>query len=214
MSPSTRKSKRRPLQDAKKTPRLYIDPSEFYLMRRRAFLSTQEAAAYLDVSHRTILNWEKGRSPIPFMALKVLKMKAGYVLSGEHFAEWFVRDDTLWSPEGRAFKPHELRYIANYFWMARQWLAERAKERKCQNQKPNAAITASAAASVVSPALSPDRHLPQAGTLRHGDFAGTLTTFGAEPRRDMPQKIDDRIRLQEKPKGFDAFLAKLLEFET
>lgn len=43
----------------------------------------------------------------------------------EHFDDWFVRGNTPWSSEGRGFKPHKLRYLANYTWMARRWLAER-----------------------------------------------------------------------------------------
>ncbi len=111
--------------NAIKSPQMYIDPNDFYLMRRRAFLTTLEASKLLDVTHKTLQNWEKGRVRIPYTAYRVLKIKVGYVFNDEFFKDWFVRGDTLWSPEGRGFKPHELRYIANYFWMARRWLAER-----------------------------------------------------------------------------------------
>jgi DNA-binding XRE family transcriptional regulator len=46
--------------------RTYIDPEAFILMRHRAFLTTQQAAELLDVTHRTVLNWEKGKSRIPY----------------------------------------------------------------------------------------------------------------------------------------------------
>ena len=99
--------------------RTYIDHEAFILMRHRAFLTIQQVATLLDVTHRTVINWEKGRSRIPYTAFRVLKLKVGYVFHDRHFGDWFVKGDTLWSPEGRGFKPDELRYIANYFWMAR-----------------------------------------------------------------------------------------------
>lgn len=131
--------------------RRYIDPNDFYLMRRRAFLTVEQASELLDVTRRTIINWEKGKSRIPYTAFRVLKIKVGYVFDDEFFEDWFVRGDTLWSPEGRGFKPHELRYISNYFWMARQWLAER-KAGKLQT--PPAFTIPAGAASDDSPAPS------------------------------------------------------------
>ena len=44
-----------------KSPRIYIDPHDFHLMRRRAFLTTLEALRLLD-SHKAIQNWEKACS--------------------------------------------------------------------------------------------------------------------------------------------------------
>src|SRR5664279_5702224 len=142
--------------------RVYIDPSDFYLMRRRAFLTTQQACKLLDVNHRTLLNWEQGKSRIPYTAYRVLKIKVGYLFDDECFEDWFVRGDTLWSPEGRGFKRHELRYIGKYFWMARKWIAER-QAAKPQNHAD--AIIVAGAASGVSPTLSADQKRPLAGAL-------------------------------------------------
>lgn len=173
-----------------KSPQIYIDPNDFHLMRRRAFLTTVEAAKLLDVTHKTLQNWEKGRSRIPYTAYRVLKIKVGYLFDDEHFKDWFVRDDTLWSPEGRGFKPHELRYIANYFWMARRWLAERRAAKDLNQLK---FTIARGAASNGSP------------TLR----AGTLPSCGAAPLQTMPQKKVTPLSLQEKPPEFDKFLREL-----
>lgn len=75
---------------------------------------------------RTLQNWEKCRVRIPYTAYQVLKIKVGYVFGDKYLGDWLVRGDTLWSPEGHGFKPHELICIANDFWIARRWLAERS----------------------------------------------------------------------------------------
>lgn len=68
--------------NALKSPRIYIDPADFHLMRRRAFLNTQQAAELPDVTHRTLQNWEKWRVRIPCTAYRVLKITvaASYTL--------------------------------------------------------------------------------------------------------------------------------------
>jgi len=149
---------------AKKRPREYIDPEAFYLMRRRASLSTHKAATALHVDHRTILKWESGKTRIPYTAFRVMKMLAGYVLHDEYFKDWFIKGDTLWSTENRGFKPWELRYISNYFSMARLWIAER-KQLKTQN--PLASAIPTGATSDDSPAAVPSR-------ARARDVSGSL----------------------------------------
>jgi len=78
-SPKPKKRKNSAKTDAIKSPRIYIDPADFYLMRRRAFLTTQQAAELLDVTHKTLQNWEKGRVRIPYTAYRVLKIKVGCI---------------------------------------------------------------------------------------------------------------------------------------
>lgn len=175
---------------ALKSPRIYIDLDDFHLMRRRAFLTTQEASVLLDVTHKTVQNWEKGRTRIPYTAYRVLKIKVGYVFDDEYFKDWFVRGDTMWSPEGRGFKPHELRYIASYFWMARRWLAERQATKDLSKLK---STIERGAASNGSP------------TLR----AGTLPSCDAAPLHEKAQKLEKPLSLQKKPAEFDKFLREL-----
>jgi DNA-binding transcriptional regulator YiaG len=189
-SEKPKKSKKSVTLGALKSPRIYIDPNDFYLMRRRACLTTLEASKLLDVTHKTLQNWEKGRVRIPYTAFRTLKIEVGYVLNDEHFKDWFVRDDTLWSPEGRAFKPYELRYIGNYFWMANRWLAER---RAAKTQTHEVTSIERGAASNGSP------------TLR----AGTLPLGAAAPLHEKPQKLVMSLSLQEKPPEFEKFLREL-----
>ncbi len=175
-----------------KTPGRYIDPNDFYLMRRRAFLTTLEASKLLDVTHKTLQNWEKGRSRIPYTAYRVLKIKVGYVFDDEFFKDWFVRGDTLWSPENRGFKPHELRYLSNYLWMARRWLAERRASKNLHSALD----------------LSLERGAASNGspTLR----AGTLPLGGSALLHDISQDVERLLGLQkEKPPEFEKFLREL-----
>lgn len=201
---------KKPLPKQRKNgSRTYIDPEAFILMRHRAFLKTEEAAELLDVNHRTLLNWEKGKSRIPYTAYRVLKLKVGYVFDDRHFGDWFVKGDTLWSPEGRGFKPEELRYIANYFWMARQWLAERMAAKPLNPR--NFTIT-TGTASDVSPTINVSPH-PPVGRARAlptaGAGVGTLTSCGVAPCREPWSGRDASFVRQEKTADFEKFLAKL-----
>lgn len=63
-SPKPKKRKNSARADAIKSPHIYIDPANFHLMRHRAFLTIQQAAKLLDVTQRTLQNWENGRVPI------------------------------------------------------------------------------------------------------------------------------------------------------
>ena len=101
-----------------------------------------------------------------------------------------MRGDTLWSPEGRGFKPYELRYISNYFWMARRWLAERRADKDLQ--RLNAELQRGAASNG-----SP--------TLR----AGTLPLGGSAPLHELPKEFEVAHGLQEKPPEFEKFLREL-----
>lgn len=183
------------LQNRKNTSRVYIDPSDFVLMRHRAFLKVNEAALLLDVTTKTILNWEQGKSRIPYTAYRVLKLKVGYVFDDTYFGDWFTRGNTLWSPEGRAFQAHELRYIGSYFWMARQWLAERQAKPQLPAEIP------AGAASDVSPALPASHAMP--------GKAGTLTSSGVSPRREMVSVKDTSLAFSGKSPDFERFLERL-----
>ena len=173
-----------------KSSRVYIDPDDFHLMRPRACLTTLEASKLLYVTHKTLQNWEKGRVRIPYTAFRVLKIKVGYMFDDEYFKDWFVKGDTLWSPENRGFKPHELRYISSYFWMACRWLADRAETKALERLSAEIQL---GAASNGSPTL-------RVGTLPLGDSA---------PLHTPPQKLEKPHSLQEKPPEFERFLREL-----
>lgn len=126
----------------------------------------------------------------PYTAYQVLKIKVGYVFGDKYLGDLFVRGDTLWSLEGRGFKPHELRYIANYFWMARRWLTERRAAKDVNQLK-----------------LTSERGVAgnSSPTLR----VGTLPSCAAAPLHVKPLGNAMPPSLQEKPPEFERFLRKL-----
>jgi DNA-binding transcriptional regulator YiaG len=154
---------------AKSKPTRWIDPEKFRIARLRAGLKQVQAADMLDVSVKTLRNWEESRSPVPYAAFRVMRLMGGYLLAGKAWEGWTLKDDQLFSPEGRSFKPHELRYISNYFTMARLFLKSRDS---LKTQTPELSTAASEAASSVSP-------IPSASPIG----TGTLTPAGAGPLR-------------------------------
>jgi len=106
----------------KKKARKYIDPDDFHLARRKAGLTMQQAAIELDVDVRTIRNYEKGVCRIPYPAFRLIRLFAGYGLIGRDWHDWSFKLNKLFTPEGRSFEAHELRYIATYISIARHFL--------------------------------------------------------------------------------------------
>lgn len=91
----------------------------------------QAAAAELDVNIRTIRNYENGVVRIPYPAFRLMRLLAGYnlVSSGRqlksNWDDWSFWKNKLWTPDGRSFEPHELRYVATYISLARHFLTTR-----------------------------------------------------------------------------------------
>src|SRR5690606_13397510 len=49
---------------------------------------------------------------------------------------WCIYRGKMYSPEGRCFEAHDLRYISNYFAMARLWIADKEKRQRSANPLP------------------------------------------------------------------------------
>lgn len=115
--------------------RRWIDPQDFRDLRRQAGMTRRDAAEALDVTPRTIQNWETvpqrragGTGPrpkrgtrIPWMAYRMLRILSGYALPGPDWEGWTVQGDTLYAPNGRHFVAGELVYLEQTFSMARLW---------------------------------------------------------------------------------------------
>lgn len=114
----------------KKKARKYIDPDAFYLARRKAGLTMQQAALELDVDVRTIRNYENGKTKIPYPSFRILRLLANYQLIGKGWEDWSFGQNKLWSPEGRSFEVYELRYIATYISLARHFLKTKNQPRE------------------------------------------------------------------------------------
>lgn len=104
----------------KRRPRsVYVDRAAFHLERRTAGLTQAEAARFLGVTERTIRNWEKGGTRIPYPAFRLIRMRAGGIVHASGWDGWrFGRDGALFSPEGRSFQPWELQQLRLVFSMA------------------------------------------------------------------------------------------------
>jgi len=132
--------------------RTYTDPETFLVERLKAGLTRKAAAALLAVSERSVRNWERGRSKIPYCAFKLMCIEAGYHLPGEHWEGFILRGDTIWSPEGKAFSAHDLAW-----W---QLTCELARERRERALELAAAASQSVAeAQVVLPRAADRREV-------------------------------------------------------
>lgn len=101
--------------------RRWIDPHDFADLRKQAGLTRLEAAEQLNVTSRTIQNWETGGARIPWMAYRMLRILRGYALPGFCWEGWTLRGRDLFSPTGRAFDAAWLLNVEHVFAQARLW---------------------------------------------------------------------------------------------
>lgn len=116
----------------KRKPFKPIDNEQFMEIRLINRLTIADTAKLLQVTYRTVANWESGKARIPYSAFKLLRYIANGELLPDAWKGWKIRGDTLYSPVGRAFRQHELNYISNYFTMARYWQRDYAHRSSCK----------------------------------------------------------------------------------
>ncbi len=134
--------------------RAFVDPATFRLERLKAGLTKAAVATLLRVSERSVRNWEAGRSQVPYCALRLMCIEAGYHLPGEYWRGFLLRGDTIWSPEGKAFSSHDLAW-----W---QLTCELARERRAQAFEPAAAASQSVPEAQVVLPRAADRRVASA----------------------------------------------------
>ena len=105
----------------------YIDPQDFRDMRRRGDLNRKQAADLLDVTVRTIQNWETGGARIPWLAYRMLRILSGCALPGKAWEGWTVHGERLYAPNGRWFDANLLEQVERVYAMARLWREDYAK---------------------------------------------------------------------------------------
>ena len=105
----------------RKSSRRWIEPRDFVDLRKQAGLTRREAAKELDVTQRTIQNWETGGARIPWMAHRMLRILRGYALPDIYWEDWTLQGRELLSPNGRAFDAAWLLNIEHVFAQARLW---------------------------------------------------------------------------------------------
>jgi DNA-binding XRE family transcriptional regulator len=107
--------------------RRWIEPQNFLDMRKRADLTRKQAADLLDVTARTIQNWETGGARIPWMAYRMLRILTGYALPGKAWEGWTIHGDRLYAPNGRWFDANSMDQIEQVYSMARLWRQDYAR---------------------------------------------------------------------------------------
>ena len=70
--------------------------------------SADEAAQLLHVTTRSVHNWVSGSVPVPYMALKLLRLMLRYELPGKAWEGWHLSAGRLYTPEGFELAPHEV----------------------------------------------------------------------------------------------------------
>lgn len=105
----------------RKGSRRWISPQDFADLRKQAGMTRKEAAAALDVTPRTVQNWETGGARIPWMAYRMLRILRGYALPGVHWQGWTIRGHELFNPAGRSFDVVWLENVEHVFAQARLW---------------------------------------------------------------------------------------------
>ena len=118
--------------------RRWIDPQDFADLRKQAGLTRKQAAAELNVTSRTIQNWETGGARIPWMAYRMLRILKGYALPGVSWHGWTIHRDRLYAPNGRWFDANSMEQVERVYALARLWRQEYAR----RNRKSAAVVLA------------------------------------------------------------------------
>lgn len=99
--------------------RRWIDPQDFADLRKHSGLTRAEAAEALNVSTRTIQNWETGGARIPWMAYRMLRILRGFAMPSKHWEGWTIRNEKLFSPSGRSYDVVWLENVEHVFAQAK-----------------------------------------------------------------------------------------------
>jgi len=70
-----------------------ISPARFKAARLVAGFSFPQTAEALQVTERTVRNWEAGRAKIPYAAFKLLTVLSGFALRDPARSGWTFRAD-------------------------------------------------------------------------------------------------------------------------
>ncbi|MDO9394599.1 MAG: DUF3653 domain-containing protein [Methylotenera sp.] len=125
------------------------------------------------MDERTVRNYENGIVRIPYPSFRLVRLMAGFSLLGDKWEGWGFHQGKLWTPEGRSFEAHELRYIATYLQIARRALS---------SARPTSALVHP---HVIAPTAS---NRPSNATA----------LFGVEVRHATPGEFETSLCLQEK----------------
>ncbi|WP_257392074.1 VC1465 family Xer recombination activation factor [Xanthomonas hortorum] len=116
--------------------------------RYRLRLTHLTLGKLLDVSVRTVQNWESGKTRIPHSAFKLVRLLAsGKHLDGPAWKGFHVRGDTLISPEGHTFPAADLAWWSLLFRQAEAFRTLSRQKRQAERAHATAGSVAGACAS-------------------------------------------------------------------
>ncbi|MFL8090197.1 VC1465 family Xer recombination activation factor [Xanthomonas vasicola] len=160
--------------------------------RYRLRLTHLTAAKLLDVSVRTLQNWESGKTRIPHSAFKLVRLLAsGKHLEGPAWKDFHVRGDTLITPEGHTFPAADLAWWSLLFRQAEAFRtlsrekrqAERAQSTGGSSSMSEPYELVAVAKSLLNQVRSAPSSLPGRKTSSEAPQAHGLTVPDAcEPR--------------------------------
>lgn len=115
--------------------RLWIDPQDFQDLRKHSGLTRRQVAEALNVTVRTIQNWETGGARIPWMAYRMLRILRGYALPGKDWEGWTISGDLLIPPVGRPLDAANLLYLGAVFAQAKLWRQMYARSGRAKTEQ-------------------------------------------------------------------------------
>lgn len=139
--------------------RKWIDPQDFRDLRRESGLTRVQVAEELNVTPRTVQNWETGGARIPWMAYRMLRILRGFALPGFAWEGWTLRNHQLFSPTGRSFDAVWLLNVEHTFGMARLW-------RQMYSRSGRAKTASTVVDFPERRKVSPEHQQPPQGTLK------------------------------------------------
>ncbi|MCX7563677.1 VC1465 family Xer recombination activation factor [Xanthomonadaceae bacterium XH05] len=108
------KTTKRPDKSAKSRKINKITGDRFRIARQACWLTLPQAAKVLQVTERTLHNWEAGTCRVPYAAYKLIRLMAGGHL--KHLCPtwdgWTLRPGKLISPEGREFSAGDMGWLS------------------------------------------------------------------------------------------------------
>lgn len=94
---------------------------KFREARLQCALNLEACADLLQVSERTVRNWESGSARIPYTAYKLMRLLRGGKVLGPEWRDYFIRGAELVTPEGRRFHVGDLAWWSLVVLQAQQW---------------------------------------------------------------------------------------------
>jgi transcriptional regulator with XRE-family HTH domain len=153
-------------------------------MYRNLGMQRPDAAKFLQVSERTLHNWESGRHVIPFAVYKLLRLLNRMDLPGPDWDGWYFQANKLCSPEGRSFAATDaswLSLLVRRAGMFGRLYADNVRLRSMAMgaERPDRETSASGLSGTAREAACPE---PTAGAARSAGLDLSIRHFGTHPQ--------------------------------